>query len=97
VPAAPKDGTNLKACADAVCEVIIKGDNRLAMAKKFGIVELRLTQTPERLDFYVDRKSGDNTGGWVCGTGSITLAEGIKITIARNDRKGALISFAPGE
>jgi hypothetical protein len=97
VPATPQDGTNLKACADARCEVIIKGDNRLAMAKRFGITELRLTQSPGRLDFHVDRVSGDNTGGWVGGTGHIGLAEGITITIVRNDRSGAWITFAPTE
>jgi hypothetical protein len=95
VTVAPKDGTNLQACADATCEVIIKGDNRLAMVKKFRIVELRLTQSPGRLDFYVHRLSGDNTGGWVGGTGHISLAEGITITAVRNDRSGALIRFSP--
>jgi hypothetical protein len=97
VLAVPKDGTNLKACADATCEVIIKGDNRVAMAKKFRIVEIRLTQSPERLDFYVDRLSGDNTGGWLGGTGNVSLADGIKITVVRNDRSGALITFEPTE
>lgn len=97
VLAAPKDGTNLKACADATCEVIIKGRNRLAMAKKFGVVGLDLAQTPGRLDFYVDRSSGDNTGGWIGGTGHLTLAEGITITVERNDRSGALLRFTPGK
>ena len=95
VPAAPKDGTNLKACADATCEVVIKGDNRLAMAKKFRIAELILNQSPGRLELYVDRVSGDDTSGWVDGTGNVSLADGITITIVRNDRSGALIRFTP--
>lgn len=55
VPAAPRDGTNLKACADASCEVIIKGLSRVAMAKKFRIAEIGLIQSSGRLELYVDR------------------------------------------
>jgi hypothetical protein len=77
--------------------VIIKGDNRLAMAKKFRIVEIFLIQSPGRLGLYVDRVSGDDTSGWVDGTGNVSLADGIKITIVRNDRSGALIRFSPNE
>ena len=97
MPAVAKDGSNLKACADATCEVLIKGRHKVAMAKKFGIIAIYLLQSPDRLDFYIDRVSGDNTEGWVGGTGNVSLADGITITILRNDRRGAMLRFEPRE
>lgn len=97
MPAVPKDGSNLKACADATCEVLVKGRHTVPMAKKFGIIAIHLLQSPDQLDFYVDRVSGDNTEGWVGGTGNVTLADGISITILRNDRRGAMLRFEPTE
>ena len=97
MPAVAKDGSNLKACGDAACEVLIKGTHRVPMAKRFGIVEILLRTSPDRLEFYVDRRSGDDTSGWVDGTGNVSLADGIKITIVRNDRRGALLRFEPSE
>ncbi|GLY98988.1 hypothetical protein Acsp02_62420 [Actinoplanes sp. NBRC 103695] len=97
MPAVPKDGSNLKACADASCEVLVKGTHRVPMAKKFGIVEILLRTSPYRLEFYVDRVDGDDTSGWVGGTGNVSLADGITITIVRNDRRGALLKFEPSD
>ncbi|WP_285688077.1 hypothetical protein [Actinoplanes sp. NBRC 103695] len=67
------------------------------MAKKFGIVEILLRTSPYRLEFYVDRVDGDDTSGWVGGTGNVSLADGITITIVRNDRRGALLKFEPSD
>lgn len=39
--------------------------------------------------------SEDDTSGWVDGPGKVSLADGITITIVRNDRSGALIRFTP--
>jgi hypothetical protein len=95
VPAVAKDGSNLEACADASCEVLIKGTHRVPMAKRFGIVEILLRTSSDQLEFYVDRAKGDDTSGWVGGTGYVSLADGIKITILRNDRRGVLLRFEP--
>ena len=43
----------------------------------------------------MDRVREDDTSGWVEGTGNVSLADGITITILRDDRSGALIRFTP--
>ena len=47
IPATFKDGSKLKARADATCEVL---SHRVAMAKRFAIVEILLLQSPDRLE-----------------------------------------------
>jgi hypothetical protein len=49
------------------------------------------------VDCGVNGTSGDNTEGYIGGTGNLSLADGVKITVVRNDRSGALLRFTPTE
>lgn len=90
------DGTNLKACKEADCQVIIRDKADIPIGREFGIYDFRLTHTaPNRLSFTIIRTELGLVDGYVAGTGEVSLANGVTFTVEKMTPKGAVLRFEP--
>ncbi|MQA94388.1 MAG: hypothetical protein GEV11_06925 [Streptosporangiales bacterium] len=89
-----KDGTDLKACKKADCQVIIRGDVDVPVQQRYGIYQLHLTHSPpNQLTFTVLRTQLGPVNGYLAGTGYVSLANGVTFTVEKMSPKGAVVRF----
>lgn len=92
----PADGTDLDACRDGTCQVLLAGKAQLKMGRKFGIYRLYLThKDPNRLEFSVVRDNGSTVNGYLGGEGYLSLAPALTVRVEHHDRAGATLRFEP--
>ncbi|WIX77658.1 hypothetical protein QRX50_40675 [Amycolatopsis carbonis] len=93
---AAKDGSDLTACRDGSCDVLIHGSVTVPLDARFGTRRLTLTQSPpDRLDFAIDRTELPDTKGHFRGEGYVSLANRITVTVLDIDATGAVIRVSP--
>ncbi|WP_432853147.1 hypothetical protein ACQPXB_17105 [Amycolatopsis sp. CA-161197] len=93
---AAKDGSDLTACRDGSCDVLIHGSVTVPLDARFGTRRLTLTLSPpDRLDFAVDRTELPDIKGHFRGEGYVSLANRITVTVLDVDPTGAVIRVSP--
>ncbi|MET7993647.1 hypothetical protein ABZU76_22385 [Amycolatopsis sp. NPDC005232] len=91
-----KDGSDLTACSDGSCDVLIHGSVTVPLDARFATRRLTLTQSaPDRLDFAIDRTELPDIKGHFRGEGYVSLANRITVTVLDIDATGAVIRVSP--
>ncbi|MEV0072610.1 hypothetical protein [Amycolatopsis sp. NPDC050768] len=91
-----KDGSDLTACRDGSCDVLIHGSVTVPLDARFATRRLTLTQSaPDRLDFAIDRTELPDIKGHFRGEGYVSLANRITVTVLDIDATGAVIRVSP--
>ncbi|WP_326834403.1 hypothetical protein VSH64_05670 [Amycolatopsis rhabdoformis] len=90
------DGSDLAACRDGSCDVVIHGKVTVPLEPRFGTRALVLTQSaPDRLAFDADRTELPRVKGHFRGEGYVSLANKITVTVLAIDATGAVIRVSP--
>lgn len=96
VPLKAANGTDVKACADADCEILIHGAIHVPLESRFGVASFGLTYSaPDEVAFVIIRTETSDVHGYVEGTGYIALANGVLVTVKKIDATGAVLRFQP--
>jgi hypothetical protein len=95
-PLVAANGTDVGACKEASCQIIVSGAVKVPLAPKFRMSQFLLThEAPNRLTFDIRQRGQQPFMGYVLGTGRISLATGITVTIERMESGGAVLKFEP--
>jgi hypothetical protein len=90
------DGSDLKACRDADCEIVIRGAAHIPLDPKLGVTRFLLTYvSPNEVTFEVDRAELNSVSGYIKGTGFLGLTNGVKVTVKKINASGAVLRFEP--
>lgn len=91
----PTDGTNLRACADRTCEVLVKSGDTIRFAAKWEIRQFTVTSIANRwLSFVSLDTEPAALRGSVGGSGSVETAD-VHIDITPFGRKQAILKIRP--
>ncbi|MEU6716219.1 hypothetical protein ABZ897_32545 [Nonomuraea sp. NPDC046802] len=64
------------------------------MDPKFGMPKFTIIhKAPNEVRFHISRPAYGGMEGWVKGTGYLALANGVKVTVKKVDRSGAVLRF----
>lgn len=95
-PLSAANGTDVKSCSNADCEIVITGEVTIPMARKFDCTTFIMRHAaPHKVSFSVDCAETGVVNGYVLGKGTIRLANSVAIEIDRNDSAGAVLHFLP--
>ncbi|WP_052770338.1 hypothetical protein [Streptomyces sp. CNQ-509] len=90
------DGSDVKACWNADCEILLRGTAEIPVRPGFGITGFTLGhEKPNTMTFDVRRPEYGNASGYIAGTGFLSLANGVTVTIKEIDSRGAVLRFEP--
>ena len=93
---AAEDGTDLSACRDADCEVVVRDSADIPLDRRFGCDLFRVTpRQPDQVRFVVLRSQTNDVNGYIGGTGYLSLANGVTMTVVRADGDSAVLRFEP--
>ena len=90
------DGGDLSACRDATCEVVVRESADIPLDGRFGCESFHVTvKAPDTVSFVVLRPEYGNLTGYIRGTGYLSLANGVTMTVVRVDGSDAELRFEP--
>jgi hypothetical protein len=90
------NGTNVKACRYAACEIIIRGSADIPLSPKFGFTAFVFTHAAsDKVTFAVVRPESNNVNGYFDGPGYIGFANGVKVTVEEINASGAVLRLEP--
>lgn len=95
-PLRAADGSDVKACRDANCEILLRGAARIPVHPRLGFTMFKLAyEKPRTVTFDVQRPEYGNVSGYIGGTGYLSLANGVTVTVKKIDSQGAVLRFEP--
>ncbi|MFF0726885.1 hypothetical protein [Streptomyces sp. NPDC004134] len=95
-PLQAADGSDVKACRNADCEILLRGTVEIPVRPSFGVVGFTLShEEPNTVTFDVQRPEYGNASGYIAGTGFLSLANGVTVTVEEIDSRGAVLRFEP--
>lgn len=95
-PPRAADGSNVKACRNADCEILLRGSAEIPVRPSFGFTKFTLSyEKPKTVTFDVQRPEYGAVSGYIGGKGFLSLANGVTVTIKEIDSRGAVLRFEP--
>ena len=95
-PAPAANGSDVQACKQATCEILVSGTVTVPLAAKFGVHELSLAfVAPNRINFTMIRTKMAYVRGYIAGAGHLSFANGMSFDVERVDAAGAVLRFTP--
>lgn len=95
-PLVAADGTDLTACGDADCEVLINAQVEIPLAPSFDCAGFAVVYfAPDRVAFNVDCTGTGYVTGYFLGRGALRLVNGVTIEVDKIDSTGAVLHFLP--
>ncbi len=95
-PLAAANGSDVKACQKADCEILLTGATDVPLAAKFGVHQLSLKfVAPNRVEFTMIRTKMGYSRGYLEGTGHLSFANGLSFDVERVNATGAVLRFMP--
>jgi hypothetical protein len=95
-PLTAANGTDLTACGDADCEVLVNGQVEVPLAPAFECVRFAVGYfAPNRVAFNVDCVGSGHVTGYFLGRGALRLVNGITLEVDRIDGTGAVLHLIP--
>lgn len=92
----PANGSDVGACRQADCEILLAGAADVPLAAKFGVHQLSLKfVAPNRVEFTMIRTKMGYSSGYIAGAGHLSFANGLSVDLERADAKGAVLRFLP--
>jgi hypothetical protein len=89
-----EDGTDVSACADGNCEIVVTGAVDIPLEPRFGFTTFRVTFTPPNLvEFIGEDAGGGSFRGSVGGTGGIGT-NGLALFVRTVRGQGAVVRFS---
>jgi hypothetical protein len=95
-PLVAANGTDLTACGDADCEVLINAQVEIPLVPAFDCTRFAVVYfTPNRVAFNVDCTGSGYVTGYFLGGGALRLVNGITMEVDKIDDTGAVLHFLP--
>ncbi len=95
-PLTAANGSDVKACRQADCQILLAGAADVPLAAKFGVHQLNLKfVAPNRVEFTMIRTKMGYSRGYIAGAGHLSFANGLSIDLERADATGAVLRFLP--
>ena len=95
-PLAAANGSDISACGDADCEILIHGQVEIPLNPTFRCTRYAVVYfAPNRVAFNIDCADTGQVTGYVLGRGTIHLATAISLEVDRIDETGAVLHFQP--
>ncbi|MEH1099590.1 hypothetical protein [Micromonospora sp. CPCC 205561] len=90
-----ENGTDVRACRDGTCEIVVRGKVEVPLDRRFGFTEFTVTFVPpNRTQFFGGDPVNGNLRGHVDGTGELN-ANDISVRIVTISDSGAVLRFSP--
>lgn len=90
-----ENGTDVAACADGTCEIVVQGTADVPLDRGFGFTRFRVTFVPpDTVEFFGADPDRGNLSGYISGTGNLE-ANGIKVAVRMVEGQGAVLRFSP--
>ena len=95
-PLAAANGSDVKACQKADCQILLTGAADVPLAAKFGVHQFSLKYVaPNRVEFTMIRTKMGYSRGYIAGEGHLSFANGLSLDVERVDATGAVLRFLP--
>ncbi|MGN9913243.1 hypothetical protein ACTMTJ_37455 [Phytohabitans sp. LJ34] len=95
-PLTAANGTDVRACRNADCEILISGQVEIPLAPKFGCTRFAVVYfPPNRVAFNVDCAKTGNVTGYFLGRGTLRLVIAVTLEVDKIDGTGAVLHFLP--
>jgi hypothetical protein len=88
------DGTDVAACRDGRCQIIVRGAVTIPLAPKFGFTRLIVTFTPPDRTSFSGGNANNSVSGSIGGLGMLR-ANGIQIVVETVSPTGAVLRLTP--
>ncbi|MBQ1073280.1 hypothetical protein KBX06_08890 [Micromonospora sp. C31] len=94
-PLSARDGTDVRACRDGTCEIVVRGKVDVPLDRRFGFTDFTVTFIPpKRTQFFGGDPVNGNLRGHVDGTGELN-ANDISVQVVAISDSGAVLRFSP--
>jgi hypothetical protein len=91
-----RNGSEVKACRKANCEILIRGAVSIPLDPRFGCNRFTVTYAaPNQVRIMVERSRLNDVRVIIKGTGYVGLANEVTVTVKKIDASGAVLGFSP--